>query len=198
MIGTLPKSLMVNGSERAINCDWITGYNIMAMLQDPNFEEHEKSYGMLDLLFTGGVNSFTEEELSEATEQAAAFLDGSFHQNDCQDESTKKNEPTKLIDWKQDESLIMSAIISAIGHDIRNDPEMHWWTFLSFFTEIPATSTLSFIISIREKVFKGKKLEVYEKDFIKKNKHLIYFNIKKELTAEEKQARDELKALVGF
>lgn len=198
MIGTLPKSLIVNGSERAINCDWVTCYNIMAMLQDPNFEEYEKSYGMLDLLFVGGVNSFAEEELPEATEQAVAFLDGSFHRSACQDESTKKNESTKLIDWKQDESLIMSAIISAIGHDIRNDPDMHWWTFLSFFTEIPATSTLSFIISIREKVFKGKKPEAYEKDFIKKNKHLIYFNIQKELTAEEKQAREDLKNLIGI
>ncbi len=197
MIGILPKTLTVNGKERAINYDWVTCYNIMSMLQDTDFKEHEKTYGVMDMLFCDGAGSFTEEELSDAVEEAVAFLDGPFHRVE-DNGSVKKNEPTKLIDWQQDEPIIMSAIISSVGFDIRTDSSMHWWTFLSFFSEIPAKSTFSFVINIREKVFKGKKLEAYEKDFVKKNKNLIYFNTKKQLTAEERRARNELKDLIGI
>lgn len=75
----------------------------------------------------------------------------------------------KLFDWKTDEQLICAAINMALGKEIRLEPYIHWWSFMGYFNNIPKDSTFAFILSIRHKICRGKKLEKYEKEFKRDN-----------------------------
>ena len=65
---------------------------------------------------------------------------------------------------------------------------MHWWTFLGYFESVDNESLWSFILSIRQKRAKGKKLEKYEQEFYSKNIALCEV----QSMAEKKSAEDEL------
>ncbi len=80
-----------------------------------------------------------------------------------------------------------------VGHDVRGDEYMHWWTFLSGYLEI-GECTFSHVISIRQKKAKGKKLEKWEQEFAKENKNLVYLKQRKS-EEEERQDREEREAL---
>lgn len=79
----------------------------------------------------------------------------------------------KLLDWEKDEQLICSAINKVSGKEIRFEPYIHWWTFMSYYLAI-GDSPLSTVVSIRNKIAQNKKLEKYERDFRRENPQ--YFN----------------------
>lgn len=93
---------------------------------------------------------------------------------DCGQTYEQKKEQPILVDWDKDSNLICSAINGVIGHDIRGDEYVHWWTFISYYMAIGECS-LAQIVSIRRKLAKGKKLEKHEKEYMQENPH--YFNI---------------------
>ena len=92
----------------------------------------------------------------------------------------------KLMDWEQDEQLVSSAVNKVAGTEIRSVPYLHWWTFMGYYSSI-GNSPLSTIISIRDKIVKGKKLEKYERDF--KNENPQYFTWNKNTVEEEEADR---------
>lgn len=88
----------------------------------------------------------------------------------------------KLLDWKNDEILIISAINNVAKKEVRAEDYIHWWTFIGYYTAI-GDCPLSNIISIRSKIAKGKKLEKYESQFRRENPE--YFNMRYNLDDEE-------------
>lgn len=180
MIGKLPESLLVNGMEYKINTDYRNILVFLSACEDPELSDSEKLYILLKRLFGSSFDSIAKDSLQEAAKEAKWFVD-------CGRTDTKEVKQVKLIDWEQDEALIFSAINKIAGYEIRASSYMHWWTFMGYFTEIE-NSTLSTIISIRQKRRKGKKLESWELEFYRDNKSMC--NIKKRYTKEEQEEID--------
>lgn len=96
-----------------------------------------------------------------------------------------------LIDWEKDEQMICAAI-NPIAHDeIRSIPYLHWWTFMGYYNSI-GKSVLATVVSIRNKIVRGEKMEKWETKFKRENPQ--YFNWKSK-SADELALDEEVKAL---
>ena len=89
--------------------------------------------------------------------------------------------------------MIFSAVNKVAGQETRELQYLHWWTFLGYFDEV-GEGTFSFIVGIRHKLNKGKKLEKHEKEFLSHNKEIVL--MKKPLTKEEQEQEDTYKSLL--
>lgn len=96
----------------------------------------------------------------------------------------------RLFDWDKDEHIIFPEINKAAGQEVRQIPYMHWWTFLGYFSSI-GEGLFSTVINIRSKKAKGKKLEKWEKDFMREHKKLVAIR-----SSEEQAAIDETEAFL--
>lgn len=171
MIGILPKSLIVEGKEYPIRSDYRVALAIFEYFNDVQTGIYEKILTCIQCLYIE-----VPDNLQKAYNQAVWFLDGG------QTEKNTALQTKRLIDWKQDEQMIFSAINKIAGHEIRQDDYLHWWTFLGFFNEI-GEGLFSTVINIRQKKNEGKKLENYEQEFYRKHKDLI--TLKQHYTPEE-------------
>jgi hypothetical protein len=90
--------------------------------------------------------------------------------------------------------MIVADINKVAGKEIRALPFVHWWTFLSWFHAI-GEGQLSTVVSIREKLRKGKKLEDWEKDYYREHKQVI--DLKKRYSQTEMQERAELEKMLS-
>lgn len=91
--------------------------------------------------------------------------------------------PYKIIDWEDDEMLIVSAINNVAHTEIRLEPYIHWWTFLGYYNAI-GECPLSHVIGIRYKIAAGKKLEKDEQEFKNRNPQLF-------MSREQREAEKE-------
>ena len=73
-------------------------------------------------------------------------------------------------------------------------PFLHWWTFMADFNAI-GEGQLSTMVSIRDKLRRGKKLEKWEQEFYRKNKDRV--DLKQRYSAEELAEQERLKKLLG-
>ena len=99
----------------------------------------------------------------------------------CGEEDDGRKHP-KLIDWEQDYRMIVSDINRVAGKDVRGEKFLHWWTFISWFNGI-GEGQLSFVVGIRDKLRRGKKLSEPEREFYRKNRPAVDF--KRKYTHEE-------------
>ena len=98
------------------------------------------------------------------------------------------------MDWEQDAHAIIADVNKVAGCEVRSLPYLHWWTFLSYFQAI-GEGQLSTLVSIRDKIRRGKKLEKWEQDYYRENKNRIDF--KKKYSAEDIAEQERLKKLLG-
>ena len=177
MIGLLPQSLSINGKDYDINSDYRNILIICEAFSDNELTDHEKAYICMKRLFKF-PESIPQGDLQEAVEKAFWFVGGG---------DIPKSEPSrvKLIDWKHDESIIFPAVNKVVGCEVRSVSYMHWWTFIGCFGEI-GEGLFSTVMNIRHKKAEGKKLEKWEREFLKKHKELVVLR-----TDEERQAIDE-------
>lgn len=185
MIGVLPKTLNVNGVERAIRSDFRVALRIFQALNDIELKPYEKVIVLLDSLYEDFCE-FAFEEYETALKEAVFFLDGGKEYK----ETTRAAK--KIIDWEQDEQIIFASINKVATKEIRELEYVHWWTFLGYFSEI-SEGLFSTVVNIRSKKNKGKKLEKWEQDFYKNNKDLI--DLKRTYTEEEKEEMKRLNEL---
>ena len=94
----------------------------------------------------------------------------------------------KLIDWNKDEQIICAAVNNVAKMEVRSVEYMHWYTFSGHLMSDSGNSTLAVVVSVRDKIAHGKKLEKYEEKFKKDNPH--YFNWEMR-TAEEIEEEQE-------
>ena len=177
MIGILPRSLNVGGAKYAINSDFRNILIICEAFNDSDLTEQEKAYVCMKRIYKM-PEIIPEKDLQEAVEKAFWFINGG---------DIPKSEPSKvkLLDWKHDESIIFPAVNKVIGCEVRALPYMHWWTFIGCFGEI-GEGLFSAVMNIRHKRAEGKKLEKWEREFLRKHKELVILR-----TDEERQAIDE-------
>lgn len=192
MIGALPEALTVGGEEYPIRTDYRNVLQVFEAFQDPELTQEEKWIVAIYLLFEdftcaddvlqaaqGGF------DLEDAIKQIAWFISAG------QPEKQVLEQPT--YNWTQDEQMIFSAVNKVAGRETRELEYLHWWTFLGYFNEV-GEGTFSFIVGIRHKLNKGKKLEKHEKEFLSHNKELVL--MKKPLTKEEQEQEDAYKSLL--
>ena len=192
MIGALPEVLTVGGEDYPIRTDYRNILQVFEAFQDPDLQPEEKWIVAIYLLFEdfscdddvlqAAQNGF---DLEEAMKQISWFISAG------QPEKQVLEQPT--YNWTQDEQMIFSAINKVAGRETRELEYLHWWTFLGYFNEV-GEGTFSFIVGIRHKLNKGKKLEKHEKEFLSHNKELVL--MKKPLTKEEQEQEDAYKSLL--
>lgn len=193
MIGLLPITLEVSGKEYPIRSDYRNVLQVFEAFNDPELEH-------LDKWIVAIFNIFSDFECEEDVLQAA---ENGFDVNEASERiawfisagsMTEKEKSLPVYDWAQDEQMIFSAVNKVYGgREVRNEEYMHWWTFLGCFNEI-GEGTFSFIVSIRDKINKGKNLEKHEQEFYNKNRSLV--ELTSRLTKEEQEKEDEYNALI--
>lgn len=186
MMYDLPKQLEIDGELHDIRSDYRAALDIIAALNDPELSNREKNIAVILILYPEYAKITNAKK---AIDKAMWFLAGGR-----QDDKSSVN---ILYDWEQDFPLIVSPVNRVLGKETRDipyDPKtntggLHWWTFLSAFYEVGDCS-FAYIVSIRDKLKKGKKLEKYEQQFYRENKNLIDLNVK--ASNEEQALIDEI------
>lgn len=181
MIGLLPKSLEIGGVEYKIKSDFRVALLIFEAFNDVDLNDMEKIQVCIECLYEN-----IPEDTENAYKKAVWFLNGG-------DSPKSKPLKRKIFDWKQDESIIFSAVNKSAGFETRSVEYMHWWTFLGYFSEI-GDGLFSQVVNIRAKKAKGKKLEKWEREFYNEHRDLI--DIKQHYNAEEQAEIDRLKAIL--
>ena len=116
----------------------------------------------------------------EAAQKAIEFIDMGIREDE-------KARP-KIMDWEQDAPIIVTAVNSVLGGEVRSPRQTHWWTFLGAYMEI-GESLFSQVLNIRSKKKKGEKLEKWEQKFYAENKALVDLKTQKsERSEDEKEA----------
>ena len=186
MIGELPCSLAVNGKEYKIRTDFRDILKIVAAFNDRELEDNEKVYICLFILFKD-FEKIKQNDYEAAFKAALSFID-------CGQEPNDSKPMPRIMDWEQDERIMFPAINKVAGFEVRQAKNVHWWTFIGYYMEIPE-GIFSHVLSIRLKKTKGKKLEKYEKEFWNANKDICV--LKTKLTEEEQVEKDRINALLG-
>lgn len=179
----LPFSLEVNGIEHPIRYQYTAVLDIIRALNDPELEDKEKVYCCLYILYED-FEDMMPSDYEEAFRKAMWFIDNG--------EDSKKD-GKKLVDFEQDEKLLIPAINRVAGREIRRDPDIHWWTFLGWFMEI-GECTYSQVLNIRSKKSKGKKLEDWEQEFYSANRDIC--DIQDKMSEEEKEKERRLNEML--
>ena len=180
-IWQLPQKASIGGREYDLHTDYRDILEIFAYLNDDSLPDFLKWQIALGLFYRQSVQ---REHLAEAVEYMRYFISG----GDPQEQAGPK-----LLDWQLDAACIVSDINRAAGQDVRQLQYVHWWTFLSWFHAI-GPGQLSMLVSVRDKLRTGKKLEDWEKDFYRKNKDRV--DMKKPLSLQEQQQKLALERLL--
>ena len=182
MITDLPYTLSVDGVQRKINADFRDVINILCAYNDPELDSESRTFILLNNLYSEDFTEF--EDIDEAIKQAVWFID-------CGKEYSKtESTPRRLMDWEQDYNIIISAVNkSANVLDLRELPFLHWWTFMGYLEE-RGECTFSYVVEIRDKLTKGKKLEKYERDFLNANREQVI--LKDKFSEDEQRQINEI------
>lgn len=182
MIGILPKSLKIGDTEYNIRSDFRVALLIFEAFNDTELTDSEKIKVCLECLYEE-----VPDDMETSYKKAVWFLDGG---------DIPKSKPLrkKTFDWKQDESIIFSAVNKSAGFETRSAEYIHWWTFLGYFSEI-GDGLFSQVLNIRSKKAKGKKLEKWEFEFFSEHRELI--ELKQVYSAEEQAEIERLNAILG-
>lgn len=186
MIYRLPKSLEVGGIDQPIRSDFRDVLTVIFAMNDPNLEEKEKSFICLYVIYEN-FEDISEKDYKEAFQKAFDFINHTTS-------NPKEKARQKLIDFEQDEDLLIPAVNRVAGCEIRTLDYLHWWTFMGYFMEI-GECTYSQVLNIRSKRARGKKLEKWETEFFERNKDIIL--IRDKLSDEEIAERERINQLLS-
>lgn len=177
MICDLPKSLEICGREYDIRSDFREVLEVIGIMNDKELENVERALVTL-LFFYPDFAEIPVEAYQEALDQCYWFVNGG------KKEKPEAKAAPKLMDWEQDFPYIIAPVNRVIGHEIRADSYLHWWTFLSAYMEI-GECTFSQIVHIRDSLHHGKKLDASDKEWYMRNRDLV--DIKTKYTSAEEE-----------
>ena len=155
----LPKQATIGGKTYGIYADFRDVLQIVGYLDDPALPVWLRWKIALRLFYDGPI---PYEYQKEAMDYLEEFL--------CCGRQGAQS--TKRLDWKLDSDLILSDVNKVACCEIRELPFVHWWTFLAWFHGI-GDGQLCTLVSIRDKLRRGKKLEGWEKDYFRQNKDRV-------------------------
>lgn len=178
---SLPKTVTVAGEKLEIRYDFRVILEIIVMLSDDNLSGPEKTAGIKDIFY---LEPDRIKNTREAVEECYTFI-GCGKKNDKQG--------PKITDWEQDFEYIIAPVNRVLGFEARaveydplnNTGGVHWWTFMAAFMEIGGDCLYSQIVSIRDKQARRKKLEKYEREWLRRNGDLV--RLRQQYTAEDEE-----------
>ena len=179
----LPRETVIHGVRYHLHTDYREILEIFSWLQKEEYPEF--------LRWRIALALFYEEEIPDEAYGAAARYFSWFVNGGRQETG---DPGPRLLDWEQDAQEIVADVNKVAGQEIRDLPYLHWWTFLGWFISI-GEGNLSTLVSIRDKLRKGKKLEDWEKNYYHRNKARV--KMQKNYSAEELAEQERLKALLG-
>lgn len=192
MIGSLPEALTVGGVEYPIRSDYRNILQVFEAFQDPDVLQEDKwvvaiylmfkDFSCADDVFFAVQSGF---DAKEAIKRIEWFISAGAPE--------KKVLEKQTYSWTQDEQMIFSAVNKVAGRETRELPYLHWWTFLGCFNEV-GEGTFSYVVGIRHKLNRGKKLEKDEREFVSRNPELIA--LRKPKTQEELEEEAERRAIL--
>ena len=185
----LPTEIIIEGCPYKIRerGDYRIVLGAFSVLEDTELEQRERVISAL-IIFYEDFNDIEDvlscEDLEQVTKEMYKFFNG-----DRQEGGAK--EFKKLIDWDEDSAMVCAAVNKVAGKEIRSEPYIHWWTFLSYYMSV-GESVLSTVVGIRDKMMSGKKMEKWETEYKRENPQYFKWNHK---TAEEVDAEEWLKSV---
>lgn len=186
MSWTLPRSLDIGGTHQKINADFRDILDIIKHLNDTAQPESLNAYIALNLFYED-FESIPDGCWQEAAEKMMWFIN-------CGESPQVNEKKPQMIDWEQDQQMIIADINKVAGQEVRALPFCHWWTFIAWFNAI-GEGQLSTVVSIRDKLRKHKKLIDWEKEFYRENRSKI--DLKHKYTAQEQAELDEWEKLLS-
>ena len=179
----LPREALIKGKTYHLHTDFREILKIFSRLQDESLPEFVRWYVALALFYEEEI---PEEDFSEAAAFFCRFVNGG--------QEEPQNPGPQLLHWEQDALDIVADVNKVAGQEIRALPYLHWWTFLGWFLSI-GEGNLSTLVSIRDKLRRGKKLEPWELTYYHRNKARV--KMQKNYSAEELAEQERLKKLLG-
>lgn len=159
MLGLLPKALNVCGVSYAIRSDYRNILRIIVAYNDGALSDNEKVFVCLKRMYVD-FDNMPRDHYEQAYLAATAFIE-------CH---AREDTPApKTVNWEKDEQLIFPAVNKVAGVEVRALPYLHWWTFLGYYQSIDHDGLFGFVLTIRQKKAKGKKLEKHEQEFFRSN-----------------------------
>lgn len=179
----IPTKIFIEGEEFPIrnNGDYRMVLDCFKALQDAELNPKERVFCSL-LIFYENINSIADINKFPDLETAIREMYNFF--NCGKDQSVGKRMKHRLIDWDKDSQMICSAINKVANKEVRAEPYIHWWTFMGYYSAV-GESLLSTVLSIRDKLSRGKKLEKYERDFKRENLEYFVWNAR---TTDDEEA----------
>lgn len=177
----LPKEAVLCGEAFPHKTDYRQMLKLIAVLSDEGKPAH--------LRWLTALHYFYEKEVPRPLEQEAMEYLSDFLS--CGEAGSPG---PKLLDWQLDAPEIIADINAVAGREVRSLAYLHWWSFLSFFHGIKE-GRLSALVTIRDKLRRGKKLEPHEQEFYIRNKAKV--RLRPPETQEDTAHRKQLEALLG-
>lgn len=171
----LPKTARIGGEIYEIRTDFREILEIISYFNNRELPELFRWRIALALFYEGQI---PPEHRAEAMEYLSRFLR-------CGQPDTPG---PRLLDWEQDAGAIISGVNAVAGQEVRQLPYVHWWTFLSWFSAI-GQGELAMLVSLRDKLTRGQKLEPWEQDFYRQNRRRVDLQPRYTPAEEEERAR---------
>lgn len=183
----LPTGVDLGGTRYPIAADYRDVLEIIDILQYGEDPAPVRQYVALSLFYD-------DFEAIPATHREAALAAMLWFIACGEEEDTTPGPPPlRQMDWQQDRLAIVADVNKVAGCDVRALPFLHWWTFISYFHAI-GEGQLSMLVSIRDKLRRGKKLEDWEREYLARNRQRVV--LQPRYTAEEKAAREAAERLL--
>lgn len=169
MIVDLPTSIFVDGKEYPIRNkgDYRVILDVIDCLNDNSLTDSEKAEISLSLFLDGDIENDEykgtfPDDLQEAINQMLLFVN-------CGDNIEEDEEKPPFMDWQKDLWMIAPEINNVLGYETREKGKYtHWWTYKGAFLNIKDGMFCTYV-GIRKKLYKGQKLDEYEKEIYSEN-----------------------------
>lgn len=186
----LPTEIIIEGRPYSIRNkgDYRMVMDVFSVLEDTELDRKERIISAL-IIFYSDFNDMDDvlredANLEQLTKEMYEFFDGDRL-------TSEKKDHRKLIDWDKDSAMICSAINHVAGKEIRSEPYIHWWTFLSYYMSV-GESVFSTVVGIRDKLMNGKTLDKWERQYKNENPQYFKWSYK---TADDIDAEEWLKSV---
>lgn len=190
----LPLVVELDGKDFKITnkCDYRVILDIFEVFNDEEMSLAERQRIALYIFYKD-----VDEDISQIKDLKQALIEmykiinmqSEFDEN-VENQKHEENRP-KLMDWSFDFNLIAPAVSKVLGYDVRTPDKLtHWWTFLGAYQEI-GECVFANVVSIRNKIKKGKKLEKHEREFYEQNRKIIDLPVKLTKSDEDWLSSDE-------
>ena len=191
----LPTTLNIHGTEYRIRSDFRAVLDVLTAMNDPDlflpdadeWEQQAVRMSTMTTIIYPDYELIPRDHYMEACNKAIQFIDMGMK------EDNKRPLP-RLMDWEQDGQIIIPAINRVVGKEVRALEYLHWWTFLGAYMEI-GDCLFSQIVSVRGKRAKHKKLDTWEKEFIRENQELV--ELKKKYTEQELKDQEDVERFLN-